>query len=73
MALIYRFGIFQFTVLPLGLTNAPATFQHLTNSILFDFLNYFLTVYSDNLLVYNASMSEHLAHLWTAFENLDAH
>ena len=56
--------------MPLGLTNALATFQHLMNSVFTDLLENFLTVCLGNLLVYNAFELDHLAHLWMVFEHL---
>ena len=55
--------------MPLGLTNALATFQHLMNSVFADLLENFKTVCLDNLLVYNAFELDHLAHLWMVFEH----
>ena len=59
--------------MPLGLTNTPATFQHLMNSVFSDLLNDFLTVYLDNLFVYSAPKLEYLAYLWIVFECFHTH
>ena len=49
--------------MPFGLLNAPYTFQCLMNQTFFDLLNHFSVVYLDHILVFNESLSDHLAHL----------
>ena len=56
IAFITRYGTFEWLVLPLGLTNAPATFQKLLNSVFSDMLDERLLVYLDDLLVYSESL-----------------
>ena len=60
-------------LIPFGLTIASATFQCLLNSIFSSFLGDFLTVYLGDLLVHSASKLEHLAYLWTVFEQFYTH
>ena len=55
-AFITQYGTFEWLVLPLGLTNAPATFQKLMNSVFSDMLDERLLVYLDDLLVYSGSL-----------------
>lgn len=55
-ACITRYGSFDFTVMPFGLTDAPATFCTLMNSIFQPYLNVFVVVYLDDILIYNHSM-----------------
>ena len=57
------FGHFQFKVLPLGLSNASATFQCMMNRIFAAYLNQFVLVYMDDMLVCSANEAEHLQHL----------
>src|SRR6266540_6569931 len=53
-----------------GLTNAPATFQRLMNYVLHDYLNDFVIVYLDDILVYSDIFEEHLNHLRKVFIKL---
>src|SRR6266498_1645874 len=56
--------------MPFGLTNAPATFQRLMNYVLHDYLNDFVVVYLDDILVCSDIFEEHLAHLRKVFIKL---
>ncbi|KAG1262306.1 hypothetical protein G6F66_014312 [Rhizopus arrhizus] len=58
-----RYGSFEFLVLPFGLTNSPPTFQKMMNAVLEDYLDKFVLVYLDDILVYSKSEEEHLEHL----------
>ena len=52
--------MFKFLVIPFGLTNAPAIFCILMNQVFYDYLDKFMVVYLDNIVVYNSSLGEHL-------------
>ena len=58
-----RFGLFEWVVMPFGLSNAPSTFQYLMNQMFFDLLDHFVVIYLDDILVFSESLSKHLAHL----------
>jgi len=53
-------GHFEYLVMPVGLTNAPAVFQNLVNDVLVDMLNKFVFVYLDDILIYSRSETEHV-------------
>lgn len=67
-----RYGLFEFVVLPFGLTNAPATFMHTMNHVLNEYLDQFCVVYLDDILVYSCDESTHRKHLKLIFDKLRA-
>jgi len=65
-----RYGLFEYTVMPFGLCNAPGTFQHYMNDTFRDFLDQFLIVYLDDLLIYSDNLAEHKRHVRMVLERL---
>ena len=72
-ACVTRYGAFEFLVMPFGLTNAPATFCTLMNKVLHKFLDRFVVVYLDDIVVYSNTLEEHIEHLGEVFEVLREH
>ena len=65
-----RNGLFEYTTMPFGLTNAPATFQHLVNHIFRDFLDIFVVVYIDDILIFSKNKEDHQEHVRKVLQRL---
>lgn len=64
---------FEFNVMPIGLTNAPSTFQATMNGVFQHLRPKFVLVFFNNILVYNPDWSSHLDHLCQVFQLLASH
>ena len=72
-AFITRYGLFEFVVMPFGLKNAPATFMRLMNNVLKDFIDVFVVVYLDDILIFSKNEKDHEGHLRRVLMKLREH
>jgi hypothetical protein len=72
-AFISRYGLYEFTVMLFGLTNAPAYFMYMMNKIFMEYLDKFIVVFIDDILVYSRSEEEHEEHLHLVLQKLREH
>jgi hypothetical protein len=68
-----RMGLFEWRVLPFGMTGAPSTFSRLMHHILRDTLDRSVVVYLDDILIYSRTREEHLKHVAEVLEILRRH
>jgi hypothetical protein len=60
---ITKYGLYEFTVISFGLMTAPAFLMYLMNSVFMDYLNKFVVVFIDGILIYSQNEQEHEEHL----------
>ena len=70
MAFRTRYRHYEFLVMLFGLTNAPAIFMDLMNRVFGEYLDKFVIVFIDNILVYSRTVEEHELHLKIVLEKL---
>ncbi|GET58360.1 hypothetical protein GLOIN_2v1765994 [Rhizophagus irregularis DAOM 181602=DAOM 197198] len=69
-AFICSAGLYEYNVMPFGLTNAPASFQRLMDKVLKEYLNEFVIVYIDDIMIYSENFEDHLKHIKLVLEKL---
>jgi hypothetical protein len=70
MAFITKYGLYEFTIMSFGLTNAPAFFMNLMNNLFMDYLDKFVVVIIDDILIYSQNEEEHVDHLRMVLQRL---
>ncbi|KAK9098545.1 hypothetical protein Syun_025590 [Stephania yunnanensis] len=68
-----RYGHYQFTIMPFGLTNAPTVFMDLMHRVLREYLDRFVIVFIDDILIYSTTREDHGEHLRIILQTLRDH
>jgi hypothetical protein len=71
IAFVSRYGLYKYTVMSFGLTNAPAYFMYLMNNVFMEYLDKFVMAFIDDILVYSRSEEEHEEHLRLALQSFE--
>jgi hypothetical protein len=72
-AFVSRYGMYVFMVMSFGLTNAPAYFMYMMNKVFMEYLDKFIVVFIDDILVYSRNEEEHEGHLRLVLQKLRDH
>jgi hypothetical protein len=68
-----RYGLYEYTVMSFGLTNAPAYFMYLMNSIFMEELDIFVVIFIDDILIYSKTRDDHAHHIHIVLQKLRKH
>jgi hypothetical protein len=72
-AFVLRYGLYEFTVMSFGLTNARTYFMYMMNKVFMEYLDKFVVVFIDDILVYSRKEEEHDGHLRLVLQKLRDH
>jgi hypothetical protein len=70
IAFILRCGMYEFTVMSFGLSNAPTYFMYMMNKVLMEYPDKFVMAFIDDILVYSRNEEEHEGHLRLVLQKL---
>jgi hypothetical protein len=73
MAFSTRYGLYEYLVMSFGLTNAPAYFMYLVNSVFMPELDKFVVVFIDDILIYSKTKEDHANHIRVVLQRLRDH
>jgi hypothetical protein len=73
IAFSIRYGLYEYLVMSFGLTNAPAYFMYLMNSVFMQELDKFVVVFIDDILIYSKNQEDHVNHLCIVLQRLRDH
>ena len=68
-----RYGLYEYLVMSFGLTNAPAYFMYLMNSVFMPELDKFVVIFIDDILIYSKNEADHAEHLKVVLSRLREH
>jgi hypothetical protein len=72
-AFITRYGLYEYTIMSFGLTNAPTYFMYLMNKVFMEYLDKFVVVFIDVILIYSKTDEEHEEHLRLVLQKMREH
>ncbi|WVZ71519.1 hypothetical protein U9M48_020095 [Paspalum notatum var. saurae] len=72
-AFISCYGLYEYTVMSFGLTNAPAFFMYMMNCVFMEYLDKFVVIFIDDILIYSKTEEEHKEHLRLVLQKLREH
>jgi hypothetical protein len=73
IAFTTRYGLYEYIVMSFGLTNAHAYFMYLMNKVFMEYLDKFVVVFIDDILIYSKTEEEHEEHLRLVLQKLREH
>jgi hypothetical protein len=73
LAFTTKYGLYVYTVMSIGLTNVSAFFMYLMNNVFVDYLDKFVVVFIDDILIYSQNEEEHKEHLRMVLQRLRDH
>ena len=65
-----RWGLYEYLVMPFGVTKAPAQFMNMMNDLLGEYLDRFVLVFLDDILIYSANIDQHTEHIKKVLQKL---
>jgi hypothetical protein len=69
-AFITQYGLYEYTIMSFGLTNAPAYIMYLMNKVFMEYLDKFVVVFIDDILIFSKNEEEHDKHLCMVLQKL---
>ena len=66
-----KFGLFEFLIMPFRLTNTPVTFQRMINQVLNEYLDRFIVVYLDDILIFLDILDKHIKYIYKVLARLE--
>jgi hypothetical protein len=69
-AFVLRYGMYEFMMMSFGLTNAPTYFMYMMNKVFIEYLDKFIVVFIDDIMVYSRDEEEHEGHLRLVLQKL---